>query len=104
MIYMVKRSRLSRKPTGGVSVRPRRMRVVWQTADGSWKWVAEKYEGNGVFFGKVFSPVVPEGEYGTWYLWEVEKSARLVEGDEKVLDAIKEKTKKAMQVQHALMG
>lgn len=101
---MVKRSRLRRKSSGGVSVRPRRMKVVWKTPDGSWRWVAEKYEGNGVFFGQVFSPFVPDGEYGTWYMWEVEQNARVVEGDPKVLDAIRKKSKKVMKVQKSWMG
>ena len=101
---MVKRTRLPRKSSGAVSVRPQRMRVVWKTADGSWTWVAEKYEGNGIFYGKVTSPIVPQGEYGSWYIWEVEQNASLVEGDRKVIDAIKEKSKKAMQMQQAFMG
>lgn len=100
----MKRARLRRKSSGGLSVRPQRLRAVWRTADGSWTWEAEKYEGNGVFYGKVTSPFVPDGEYGTWYLWEVEMNASLVEGDRELIDAIKNKSKKAVRVQKAWMG
>jgi len=66
---------------------------VWKV--GGWTWEAEKYEGNGIFFGKVTSPIVPEGEYGTWYLWEIEnEGAKLVKGNSAELEMLKEKIKK----------
>ena len=62
---------------------------------GGWTWEAEKYEGNGIFFGKVTSPIVPKGEYGTWYLWEIEnEGAKLVKGNSAELEMLKEKIKK----------
>jgi hypothetical protein len=82
----------------------RQAKFVWQTSDKTWKWEATKYEGNGIFFGKVTSPIVPEGEWGTWYVWEVEQHAKLIEGDSGLLAKLKEKSKKAQRMQQAILG
>jgi hypothetical protein len=76
---------------------------VWKLAN--WTWEAQKYEGNGIFYGKVTTPYVPEGEYGTWYLWEIEEQgAKLVRGNKIELDVIREKRKKdVMKLQKILM-
>jgi len=71
-----------------------------------WTWEATKYEGNGVFFGKVTSPYVTDGEYGTWYLWELEESGsgvRLVEGDAGLLAKIRKYSEKSMLIQKAIL-
>jgi len=85
----------------------RKVSFAWETRDGSWIWTATHYEGNGVFYGKVRSPYVPYGEYGTWYIWELEgnPSVILVSGgrDElKKLLATKQ-TEKAIKFQKAIM-
>jgi hypothetical protein len=70
-----------------------------------WTWEATRYEGNGVFYGKVTSPFTPSGEYGTWYLWEIEnEGAKLVSGDGAVIDKIRQKTKKTATFQKSLFG
>jgi hypothetical protein len=76
---------------------------VWKLAN--WTWEAQKYEGNGIFYGKVTTPYVPEGEYGTWYLWEIEEQgAKLVRGNKIELDVIREKRKKdVMKLQKIMM-
>jgi hypothetical protein len=77
---------------------------VWKVAN--WTWEASRYEGNGIFYGKVTTPYVPEGEWGTWYLWEIEEQgAKLVRGNKIELDVIREKRKKdTMKLQKVLMG
>jgi hypothetical protein len=79
--------------------------MVWENNMG-WKWQATNYEGNGIFFGKVTSPFVPEGEYGSFYLWEIEEDgkARLVKGDKSFLEEIKRKSAKAIEMQKMMMG
>lgn len=68
----------------------KKVNFVWAVP--GWRWEATHYNGHGIFFGRVTSPYVPQGEYGTWYLWEIEGSgARLVKGDKKKLDEIKKK-------------
>jgi hypothetical protein len=76
---------------------------IWKY--GNWKWQATKYEGNGIFYGKVTTPYVPEGEWGTWYLWEIEEQgAKLIRGNKTELDVIREKRKKdVMKLQKVLM-
>jgi hypothetical protein len=81
----------------------KKVNFVWKA--GNWTWEATKYEGNGIFFGKVTSPYVPEGEYGTWYLWQIEEQgAKLVRGNKVELDVIREKRKKdVMKLQKIMM-
>jgi hypothetical protein len=83
---------------------PKKVHFIWATPDSRWTWTATRYEGNGIFYGRVNSPYVPDGEYGTWYLWEVEKHANLVEGDRKLLDEIREKAKNVMKMQRSVIG
>jgi len=102
----MKRTRLKRASEGKKSTRlPRKVRFVWKNNLG-WTWEASEYQGNGIFFGKVTSPYVPEGEHGTWYLWEIERDggAVLAEGDNELLQRIKEKSSKAAKMQQVLMG
>ena len=81
----------------------RKVKFIWKARD--WTWEATRYEGNGIFYGKVTTPIVPHGEYGTWYLWEIElNGAVLVKGDKARLDKIRETSKKAMEMQRVLMG
>jgi hypothetical protein len=76
----------------------------WELPDKSWTWEATRYEGNGIFFGKVTSPFVPEGEWGTWYLWEIERNgARLVKGDKAFIVQVKKRSAKTMEVQKSWM-
>jgi hypothetical protein len=84
---------------------PKKVDIMWKNGEG-WTWLATRYEGNGIFYGKVTSPFVPEGEYGTWYLWEIEEDggAILFKGDEKFLNEIKRKSAAAMDIQRAMMG
>lgn len=84
---------------------PRKVSFTWKNSQG-WKWEASEYQGHGIFFGKVTSPYVPEGEYGTWYLWEIEKDgyAQLVEGDAELLNKIKQTSAKAAELQQRLLG
>lgn len=83
---------------------PKTGKFVWETPDKSWRWEATKYQGNGIFFGKVTSPYVPEGEWGTWYVWEVEQNAKLVSGDKEKLTEMKKKSERAQTLQKALLG
>jgi len=50
-------------------------------------------------------PYVPEGEWGTWCLWEIEEQgAKLIRGNKIELDVIREKRKKdVMKLQKVLM-
>jgi hypothetical protein len=81
----------------------RKVSFTWQTLDGSWRWVATHYEGNGIFFGKVTSPFVPNGELGTWYVWELKEnpSVRLVKGSPAELNKLlaTKQTEKAIKFQ-----
>lgn len=78
---------------------------VWKLPDGSWKWEAMKYEGNGIFYGKVTSPIVPDGEYGTWYIWDVEQNGGvLIQGNPKTYQEIKKTSQKAQQLQKSVLG
>jgi hypothetical protein len=83
---------------------PKGAKFVWETPDKSWRWEATKYQGNGIFFGKVTSPYVPEGEWGTWYVWEVEENAKLVAGDRDALAKMKKNSERAQTLQKALLG
>jgi hypothetical protein len=82
----------------------KKVNFVWKS--GNWTWEANKYEGNGIFFGKVTSPYTPEGEWGTWYLWEIEEQgAKLIKGDQTLLDVLKEKIgRDKIKMQKVLMG
>lgn len=82
----------------------KKVNMIWKN-DVGWTWEADHYEGNGIFFGKVSTPYVPEGEYGSFYLWEIEKDgrAKLVMGDQKFIDEVKRKSKKAMDFQRMMM-
>lgn len=102
----MKRSRLRKAGSKKkISRLPRKVSFTWKNNTG-WKWEATEYQGHGIFFGKVTSPIVPEGEYGTWYLWEIEKDGKayLVEGDKELLAKIKEKSGKTMERQQKIMG
>lgn len=44
---------------------------VWSSP--GWLWIATEQDTKFTFAGWTFSPMVPEGEYGSWYIWEVEK-------------------------------
>ena len=81
----------------------KKMVFIWKLP--GWTWESIKYEGNGIFYGKVTSPYVPTGEYGTWYLWEIEgQGAKLVKGDKQLLDKIRKQSKKKAEMQRILMG
>lgn len=104
---MPKRTRL-KKGNGSTMKKkrlPKKVSFIWKNNSG-WTWTAEKYEGNGIFFGKVTSPYVPEGEYGTWYLWEIERdgNAKLIEGDAGLLADIKKRSEKVAKTQQLIMG
>lgn len=81
----------------------KKVNFAWKA--GNWTWEASRYEGNGIFYGKVTTPYVPEGEWGTWYLWEIEEQgAKLIRGNKVELDVIREKRKKdVMKLQKVLM-
>jgi len=85
----------------------RKVNFKWQTRDGSWTWTATHYEGNGVFYGEVRSPYVPHGEYGTWYVWELEQnpSVILVFGNKEELKKLlaTKQTEKAIKFQKAIL-
>jgi hypothetical protein len=84
----------------------KKVNFIWELQGGSWRWVATHYQGNGIFFGQVFSPFTPEGEYGTWYYWEIKQNgAVLVRGSQQELDKLlsTKQTQKAMQYQKAVM-
>jgi len=82
----------------------KKVNFIWSVGD--WKWEASEYQGHGIFFGKVTSPIVPDGEYGTWYLWEIEQNgAKLIKGDISELNILKEKIKKdTTKLQKAILG
>lgn len=85
----------------------RKVHFVWEIILAGWRWEATHYEGNGIFFGRVKSPYVPEGELGTWYYWEiVNNGAVLVEGDANQLKILlsAKSAQKAMTYQQAVMG
>ena len=82
----------------------RKVNFTWEIKNAGWKWEASHYEGNGIFYGKVTSPFVPYGEYGTWYLWEIlQNGAMLTKGTQQEVDAItsSKQSQKAMKVQKA---
>ena len=86
----------------------RKVSFVWKTLDGSWVWTSTHYEGNGIFFGKVTSPFVPQGEYGTWYVHQLigNPAVRLVKGTQAELNKMlnSKQTQKAMELQKKIMG
>lgn len=86
----------------------RKVNFVWKTVDGSWTWTSTHYEGNGIFYGKVTSPFVPHGEYGTWYVHELKgnPSVRLIKGSSAELDKLLDtkQTKDAIKFQMMMKG
>ena len=83
---------------------PTKVIFAWELPNKSWKWEATKYEGNGIFFGKVTSPIVPDGEWGTWYLWDIENvDAKLGSGDKELLAKIRAGSKKAREIQRDIL-
>lgn len=83
----------------------RKVDFVWELPLTTWRWEASHYEGNGIFFGKVSSPFVPKGEYGNWYLWEIEQEgAILVKGDKTLLAKIRIQSQKKKRVQNLFGG
>jgi len=84
----------------------KKVNFVRQTVDNQWKWKATHYEGNGVFYGLVTSPYVPQGEYGTWYVWELQSNpaVKLITGSPTVLKKLldTEQTKKAIKFQRSM--
>jgi len=85
----------------------KKVSFIWELKGAGWKWEASHYEGSGIFYGKVTSPFCPNGEYGTWYYWEIKKNgAVLTSGSQADVDILVEKkaTKKAMDWQQAMQG
>jgi hypothetical protein len=80
----------------------RKVDFIWTIGD--WRWEASHYEGNGIFYGKVTSPYTPTGEYGTWYIWEIEsQGAKLVRGNPQELQEMISKARNAIEMQKAVM-
>ncbi|MGQ9469773.1 MAG: hypothetical protein ACUVTD_08165 [Nitrososphaerales archaeon] len=48
--------------------RKKKIRGVWAVP--KWMWIAIEQDTKYTWYGVTFSPIVPEGEFGTWYLWE----------------------------------
>ena len=78
----------------------RKCSFVWKSPDGSWTWTATHYEGNGIFFGTVTSPYVPDGEMGTWYYNDI-ATYPLVKGSEAELDKLLKPSFKNREKQQA---
>jgi len=56
----------------------RKIKGVWISSRG-WMWIAQEQPTKMTWFGVTFSPYVPEGEYGSWYLDDPETiGARVV--------------------------
>jgi hypothetical protein len=57
---------------------------VWQSFDGTWKWlVLKKWQADddkpyARWFCKVITPIVPDGEMGDVYVSDIKSSARRV--------------------------
>jgi hypothetical protein len=49
----------------------RKIYGVW-TIPG-WMWIATEQDTKFTWAGWTFSPYVPEGEYGSWYIWELDE-------------------------------
>lgn len=85
----------------------RKCNFTWELKGAGWKWVASHYEGGGIFYGKVTSPYVPYGEYGTWYYWEIKQNgAVLTSGSQADVDKLlsPKGTQKAMAIQQGILG
>jgi hypothetical protein len=85
----------------------RKVNFIWEIPFAGWRWEASRYEGNGIFFGKVKSPFVPDGELGTWYYWDIKQNgAILVQGSQTELDKLigSKSTQKAMEFQRIMRG
>ena len=48
----------------------RKIRGVWATK--GWLWIATEHDTKLTWYGVTFSPFVPEGEWGSWYIGELE--------------------------------
>jgi len=84
----------------------KKVNFTWELKGKDWKWEATNYEGHGIFFGKVTSPYVPSGEYGSWYHQEIiNEGAVLTKGSFDELNKLlsTEGTKKAMKFQKEFM-
>jgi len=85
----------------------RKVNFIWEIPHAGWRWVATHYEGSGIFFGKVTSPFVPDGEFGSWYYWDMKQNgAILVQGSQAELDKLlgSKSTQKAMAIQGIIRG
>jgi len=49
----------------------RKIRGVW--ASPNWLWIATEQDTKFTWYGVTFSPFVPEGEFGSWYVGELEE-------------------------------
>jgi len=47
----------------------RKIRGVWSLP--GWLWIATEQDTKFTWSGWTFSPFVPEGEYGSWYIWDM---------------------------------
>lgn len=95
------------KELGGVALKRGKARYVWELPNGSWRWVSTRYEGSGIFYGQVFTPYTPYGEFGTWYYYEIkDNGANLVEGNKEALDITMNDPKLlgTMKMQKTMMG
>jgi len=82
----------------------KKVNFVWKTS--GWLWEATHYNGHGIFYGKVTSPFVPNGEFGTWYYWEIKQiGAVLTKGNQQELNKLlnKKQTQKDMEWQQRVM-
>jgi len=47
-------------------------KIVGLWSSPGWLWIATEQDTKFTLAGWVFSPYVPEGEYGSWYIWQTE--------------------------------
>jgi len=47
----------------------RKIRGVWGLR--GWMWIATGQPSKYIWEGWVISPIVPKGEFGSWYVWEL---------------------------------
>jgi len=72
-----------------LTLKMKKVSFVWELKGAGWKWEASHYEGHGIFYGKVTSPYVPNGEYGTWYYKEIiQNGAILTSGNQADVDKL----------------
>jgi len=48
----------------------KKIRGIWHAP--GWLWIAVEQPTKLTWSGWVFSPLAPKGEYGSWYVWELE--------------------------------